>query len=94
MDNKVYSTIEFELYSGSIYFRIAVKRSAVLDYGDGKLQSLLYIMQLPLSSLSAQKLGLDGRRDLSIIGISRFSTRSWVCVYYHPSRKSKSNHYL
>jgi tetratricopeptide (TPR) repeat protein len=41
--------------------------SAVLDYGEGKLQSLSATMQLSLSSPSIQNFGEDGGRTLAII---------------------------
>ncbi|KAJ8580139.1 hypothetical protein M405DRAFT_834842 [Rhizopogon salebrosus TDB-379] len=41
--------------------------SAVLDHGDGKLQSLSATMQLSLSSPSIQNFGEDGGRTLAII---------------------------
>lgn len=61
------------------HFGFAVKHNTVLNNGDGKLQKLLYIMQLSLSLLLAQKLGQDGQRALSITGTPTW--RSWPCVY-------------
>ncbi|KAG1718087.1 hypothetical protein EDB19DRAFT_1026872 [Suillus lakei] len=43
------------------------RHGAVLDPGQGKLQSLSYTMQLSLSSPSIQDLGENGRRALAII---------------------------
>ncbi|KAG2353194.1 hypothetical protein BDR07DRAFT_1615088 [Suillus spraguei] len=40
---------------------------AVLDHGEGKLQSLSYSMQLSLNSPSIQKLGEDARHTLAVI---------------------------
>lgn len=62
------------------HFGFAVKHNTVLNNGDGKLQKLLYIMQLSLSLLLAQKLGQDGQRALSITGTPTW--RSWPCIYH------------
>ncbi|KAG1724968.1 hypothetical protein EDB19DRAFT_289084 [Suillus lakei] len=43
------------------------RHSAVLDHGEGKLQSLSYTMQLSLSSPSIQKLGEEARHVLAVI---------------------------
>ncbi|KAG1733921.1 uncharacterized protein EDB91DRAFT_1084306 [Suillus paluster] len=43
------------------------RHSAVLDHGEGKLQSLSYTMELSLSSPSVQKLGENGRHALAVI---------------------------
>ncbi|KAG1838147.1 P-loop containing nucleoside triphosphate hydrolase protein [Suillus subalutaceus] len=43
------------------------RHSAVLDHGEGKLQSLSYTMQLSLSSPSIQKLGEEARHALAVI---------------------------
>ncbi|KAG2358410.1 hypothetical protein BDR07DRAFT_1417880 [Suillus spraguei] len=43
------------------------RHSAVLDHGEGKLQSLSYTMQLSLSSPSIQKLGEEARYTLAVI---------------------------
>ncbi|KAG1764495.1 hypothetical protein EV702DRAFT_1215392, partial [Suillus placidus] len=43
------------------------RHSAVLDHGEGKLQSLSFTMQLSLSSPSIQKLGEEGRLVLAVV---------------------------
>ncbi|KAG1813584.1 uncharacterized protein BJ212DRAFT_1588601 [Suillus subaureus] len=43
------------------------RHSAVLDHGEGKLQSLSYTMQLSLNSPSIQKLGEEVRHTLAVI---------------------------
>ncbi|KAG1874958.1 hypothetical protein F4604DRAFT_727793 [Suillus subluteus] len=43
------------------------QHSAVLDHGEGKLQSLSYTMQLSLNSPSIQKLGEEARHALAVI---------------------------
>ncbi|KAG1841450.1 hypothetical protein DFJ58DRAFT_845027 [Suillus subalutaceus] len=43
------------------------RHSAVLDHGEGKLQSLSYTMQLSLSSPSIQKLGEKAQHALTVI---------------------------
>ncbi|KAG2136845.1 hypothetical protein BD769DRAFT_1773893 [Suillus cothurnatus] len=43
------------------------QHSAVLDHGEGKLQSLSYTMQLSLNSPSIQELGEEARHTLAVI---------------------------
>ncbi|KAG1724363.1 hypothetical protein EDB19DRAFT_1834219 [Suillus lakei] len=61
------------------------RHSAVLNHGEGKLQSLSCTMQLSLNSPSVEKLGEDGRRALAVIAFLPQGLNEALAGYLLPS---------
>jgi hypothetical protein len=61
------------------------RHSAILNHGEGKLQSLSYTMQLSLNSPSVEKLGKDGQRTLAVIAFLPQGLNEVLAGYLLPS---------